>query len=149
MYKFGDLVYFDELYFSKNTKDEKDKRPCVVLCNHKDKDGNDMLYICEVTSRVNKVNKYPNSYTLISKNIKYYGVLSFIKHSYPFLVKNEGVHPMNISLDDVDKERILDKFTKLSEVSKNSNKFKYILEKIYIERNNNEKPYSYIKIKND
>lgn len=144
MYKFGDLVYFDDLYFSKNTKDNKKGRPCVVLCN-----DNDKLYICAITSRVNRVNKHPFHYMLISNNIRYYGVLSFIKHTSPILIDNRGIHSMNMSLMDVDKEKLMSKLTYSSENSKNKEVFKKILDRINIEKDINDKPKTYIKIKND
>lgn len=99
MYKTGQIVYHDELYFCDNEKDQKKKRPCVVLFETTI-DDNIYVCTCPLTSRVKAFNKNHNNYIFIPQVIYKYETLSFAKVNSTSLKTLENTHPTNISVDE-------------------------------------------------
>lgn len=64
MFKSGEIVYHDELYFEDKILDSKYKRPCVVLYEI-EIDGIKYVCTCPLTSQIKTFNKKPQNYVLI------------------------------------------------------------------------------------
>lgn len=117
MIKPGDIVWHDNLIFNDKFKDQKEKRPCIVLFTFDDKDGERQICTCPVTSSVKTFNKNPNKYLLITDVIYNYHKFSFAKlddiNFYPI----SETHSTGITVDMKNVDDILKR------ANKNSNKF--------------------------
>lgn len=99
MYKTGDVVYHDELYFNDKIKDNKKKRPCVVLFETTI-DNKEYVCTCPLTSQVKTFNKNHNNYIFIPQVIYKYEKLSFAKVNSTSLKLLDNTHSTSISVDD-------------------------------------------------
>lgn len=141
MYKFGDIIYSDNLIFEGNIRDKKEKRPCVVLCES-DQKGKRKLYVFKVTSKGKQFKHYPDQYMLVSKNIKKPKMLSFICYSWAIEVDYNSVHSLNTSLNETDKKILKEKMRYIINNDENISKRKkyaFLLKKIRIENLENKK----------
>ena len=120
MFKSGEIVYHDELYFEDKILDSKNKRPCVVLYEI-EIDGINYVCTCPLTSQIKTFNKKPQNYVLIPTVIYNYRKISFANISNTRLRKFENTHKTNIPLDEVTvsliKQRIIkSKINSLQEI---------------------------------
>lgn len=99
MYKAGDIVYHDELYFCDNEKDQKEKRPCVVLFETTI-DNKEYVCTCPLTSQVRTFNKNYNNYIFIPQVIYKYETLSFAKVNSTSFKTLDNTHSTSISIDE-------------------------------------------------
>lgn len=110
MFKPGDIVYHDELYFQNKMLDRKINRPCVVLYEIMI-DGINYVCTCPLTSQVKTFNKKPQNFVLIPTIIYNYKKISFANITGVGLRKEENTHKTSIPLNEVTvsliKEKIL------------------------------------------
>lgn len=104
MYSFGDVVYFDKLYFADNKKDEKEKRPCIVLGEFEVKKIL-YLFLAPLTTSIRQFNKRKGEYLLLSVPI-YNHKLSFIKMQDLIIEKASLAHETGIKINKVDEKFI-------------------------------------------
>lgn len=76
MYKIGEIVYHDELYFRDGNKDEKSNRPCIVVY---DNELEEYVLTIPLTSKVDSFNRKNYNYYFIPDIIYNYHKLSFVK----------------------------------------------------------------------
>ena len=121
----GDIVYHDELIFIDNTKDNKKKRPCVVLFSETKEDGE---YICSIplTSKVKTFNKHPNNYVFIPQTVYDYKTLSFARLDGAVFNKIDNVHDTGLKINQETIKCILEKIDKIKVESRKRKKYKHI-----------------------
>ncbi len=135
MFKIGDVVYHDELYFKDGCKDTKQNRPCIVIYNNSEE--NYVLTI-PLTSQIKSFNKKNLNYFFIPDVIYNYRKLNFVKLDNINKSSYDNTHEIGISINIDLVEKILLKL-------KRNNKTKYvelidlIIESINIEKNKEEK----------
>ncbi len=98
MFKKGDIVYHDDFKFLDGTKDQKIKRPCLVLFSVVLEDG-EYVCTCPFTSQVNTFNKRPYNYQFVPYVIYNYKKLNFIKLNCASIYKGESTHSTGMKLD--------------------------------------------------
>ena len=103
--KVGNIVYFDNLVFSDGVKDDKKRRPCIVLANY---DYNDKKYLfcVPVTSSIRSFNKKNYNHMLIPEPIYNYKKLCFAKIDNLFMQEEVYANYTNIILGDVSMNQI-------------------------------------------
>ena len=154
MFKSGEIVYHDELYFENEILDSKNKRPCVVLYEI-EIDGINYVCTCPLTSQIKTFNKKPQNYVLIPSVIYNYRKISFANISNTGLRKFENTHKTYIPIDEgtisIIKQRIIkSKISSLQEIKeqllkiendeiKNKKHEKSLIKKIKNEKRRNAK----------
>lgn len=111
MFKSGDIVYHDELYFKDKVLDHKRNRPCVVLYEI-EMDGINYVCTCPLTSQIKTFNRNPKNYVLIPTVVYNYKKISFANISNAGLRKSEDTHKTSIPLDEVTVSIIKEKIIK-------------------------------------
>ena len=76
MFKLGEIVYHDTLYFSDGQKDNKKNRPCIVIYNNPDKKYGITI---PLTSTIKSFNKNNKNYSFIPHVIYSERKLNFVK----------------------------------------------------------------------
>lgn len=116
MYKIGDIVYFNHIIFSDGIKDNKKKRPCVVLCSYNEFERESILFCMPLTSKISSFNKNYDNYMFISNVIYDYKKLSFIKLDNLFIKNACDAHDTGMTLNEENiaslKSRIINYKTK-------------------------------------
>lgn len=121
MYKFGDLIYFDELTFKDGKKDPKKCRPCIVLYLNEEENK----VICmPLTTAVNTRNKRKDNYLILSTIIYSMRKISFVKIDNIITKNLSEVHDYKASINDIDKNNLKNK---IKEISLTETKLKYII----------------------
>ena len=100
MYKFGDLIYFDELKFKDGKKDPKTNRPCTVLyCSELE----NKVICMPLTSAINTRNKKKSNYLILSTILFSMKKISFVKIDNIITKNLSEAHDYKASLNDTDK----------------------------------------------
>lgn len=98
MYKTGDVIYLDKLYFSSNVKDKKKNRPCLVLFSELDQNKREKIYFCPLTTSQHHFNNGPMFHHMIEHPV-FNNRLSFAKiNVIRYAYKDNGVHHTGITL---------------------------------------------------
>ena len=130
MFKLGEIVYHDTLYFSDGQKDNKKNRPCIVIYNNPDKKYGITI---PLTSTIKSFNKNNKNYSFIPPVIYSERKLNFVKINN--IIKNsyDNTHTTSMIIDKETLVLILNKALKLKSNSKFRDLFIDIIENIKFE----------------
>ena len=130
MFKLGEIVYHDTLYFSDGQKDNKKNRPCIVIYNNPDKKYGITI---PLTSTIKSFNKNNKNYSFIPHVIYSERKLNFVKINN--ILKNSyyNTHTTSMIIDKETLVLILNKALKLKSNSKFRDLFIDIIENIKFE----------------
>lgn len=93
MYKLGDIVIVDKIKFRDGVYDNKENRPCMVLCSYKD-----YLFCMPCTSQIKSFNKNPYNYLIIPTIIYCEKKLSFLKVDNLFKIDSKVAKDTGLSV---------------------------------------------------
>lgn len=99
MFEPGNIVYHDNLIFNDSIKDNKEKRPCIVLFSIY-RNNQAHVCTCPLTSQVKTFNKHPRKYLFIPEVIYNYKKLSFVKLEDIRFYKEEETHDTGLRVDN-------------------------------------------------
>lgn len=125
MYKLGDIVYFEHLYFKDGFKDNKKNRPCVVLASY-EKGENSYIFCMPLTSKISAFNEKPYNYMVISNIIYNYKKLSFVKLDNLFEINEVHAYDTGMSLCEENIKSLKDRILSYN----NRNKLYQLLKKV-------------------
>lgn len=106
MYKIGEIVYHDELYFRDGNKDGKSNRPCIIVY---DNELEEYVLTIPLTSKVETFNKKNYNYYFIPDVIYNYRKLNFVKLDNINKETYNNTHTTNHYINMEQVERILNK----------------------------------------
>lgn len=132
MYKIGEIVYHDELYFRDGNKDEKNNRPCIVIYNN---EVEEYVLTIPLTSKVETFNKKNYNYYFIPDIIYNYRKLSFVKLDNINKETYNNTHTTGQYINDEQIEKILHKI----EININNKEYKDLINLIIESINNTKK----------
>lgn len=130
MFKLGEIVYHDTLYFSDGQKDNKKNRPCIVIYNNPDKKYGITI---PLTSTIKSFNKNNKNYSFIPHVIYSERKLNFVKINNILKNSYDNTHTTSMIIDKETLVLILNKALKLKSNSKFRDLFIDIIENIKFE----------------
>ena len=130
MFKSGEIVYHDTLYFSDGQKDNKKNRPCIVIYNNPDKKYGITI---PLTSTIKSFNKNNKNYSFIPHVIYSERKLNFVKINNILKNSYDNTHTTSMIIDKETLVLILNKALKLKSNSKFRDLFIDIIENIKFE----------------
>ena len=130
MFKLGEIVYHDTLYFSDGQKDNKKNIPCIVIYNNPDKKYGITI---PLTSTIKSFNKNNKNYSFIPHVIYSERKLNFVKINNILKNSYDNTHTTSMIIDKETLVLILNKALKLKSNSKFRDLFIDIIENIKFE----------------
>lgn len=130
MFKLGEIVYHDTLYFSDGQKNNKKNRPCIVIYNNPDKKYGITI---PLTSTIKSFNKNNKNYSFIPHVIYSERKLNFVKINNILKNSYDNTHTTSMIIDKETLVLILNKALKLKSNSKFRDLFIDIIENIKFE----------------
>lgn len=136
MFKLGEIVYHDILYFKDGTKDNKKNRPCIVIYNNSEKE---YVITVPITSTIQSFNKKKENYSFIPHVIYSEKKLNFVKLDN--IIKNnyKNTHTTGMIIDKNTLLSILNKALKIKSNKKFNELLTNIIENINYEEIKQEK----------
>lgn len=106
MFKLGEIVYHDHLYFNDGIKDNKQNRPCIVIYSN---DATKTVITIPLTSSIKSFNRKNNNYVFIPYIIYNYHKLNFVKIDSILKNSYNNTHSTQMILDNQTLLKILNK----------------------------------------
>ena len=121
----GDIIYHKELICNDKIKDNKQKRPCIVIFSEEKLDG-EYVYSIPLTSQVKTFNKKPDNYCLIPEIIYNYKKLNFANVEGIVCSKIDNIYETGIKVDENTLERIIKKIENIKVKKKQKEHYEHI-----------------------